>query len=108
MTKVFQMMQMIRSFLLFFCLAGMASAQSLPRQHSEPLPADRIVAVVNDEVITLHELRSRMEMAVGQLRRQGTPLPPRDVLEKQMLERLVMDRVQLQHARERAEGTSMP
>ena len=100
MTKVFQMMQMIRSFLLFFCLAGMASAQSLPRQNSEPLPADRIVAVVNDEVITLHELRSRMEMAVGQLRRQGTPLPPRDVLEKQMLERLVMDRVQLQHARD--------
>ena len=38
MTKVFQMMQMIRSFLLFFCLAGMASAQSLPRQNSEPLP----------------------------------------------------------------------
>ena len=39
-------------------------------------------------------------MALGQLQRQGTPLPPRDVLERQMLERLIMDKVQLQHARE--------
>jgi peptidyl-prolyl cis-trans isomerase SurA len=34
------------------------------------------------------------------LQKQGTPLPPRDVLEKQMLERLVMDKVQVQHARD--------
>jgi peptidyl-prolyl cis-trans isomerase SurA len=56
--------------------------------------------VVNDEVITLHELRSRLDSALGQLQRQGMPLPPRDVLEKQMLERLVIDKVQLQQARD--------
>jgi peptidyl-prolyl cis-trans isomerase SurA len=64
------------------------------------VPADRIVAVVNDEVITHHELRSRLDSALGQLQRQGTALPPREVLEKQMLERLVIDKVQLQFARE--------
>jgi peptidyl-prolyl cis-trans isomerase SurA len=63
-------------------------------------PVDRIVAVVNDEVITQHELRSRLDSALGQLQRQGMPLPPRNVLEKQMLERLVMDKVQLQQARD--------
>ena len=73
-------------------------AQNQPAD--EPVEADRIVAVVNDEVITLHELQARLEMAVSQLRKQGTPLPPKNELERQMLERLIMDKVQLQHARD--------
>lgn len=61
---------------------------------------DRIVAVVNDEVITRHELEERLRLAEKQLRQQGTPLPERAVLEKQLLERMVTDRVQLQYAKE--------
>ena len=83
-----------------FLSVFLAGAVLLPARAAEPVLADRIVAIVNDEVITLHELRSRVNTAVGQLQRQGTPLPPRDVLEQQMLERMVMDRVQIQHARE--------
>ena len=79
---------------------GFAGAQTTPRQALQPISVDRIVAVVNDEVITLHELRSRLEGALAQLQRQGTQLPPRDVLERQMLERLVIDKVQLQLARD--------
>jgi len=94
------MMFLSRVFLLFICLAGLATAQSARRPANEPLPADRIVAVVNDEVVTLHELRSRLDSALSQLKRQGTPLPQREVLERQVLERLVMDKVQLQYARE--------
>lgn len=98
------MMPLLRSVLLFIFLTGVASAQTPGRangnQIREPVPADRIVAVVNDEVVTLYELQNRLAMALGQLRRQGTPLPPRDVLERQMLERMVMDKVQLQHARD--------
>ena len=60
---------------------------------------DRIVAVVNDEVITRNELNSRSTRR-WRNRRSGTPLPPRDVLERQMLERLIVDRIQLQTARE--------
>jgi peptidyl-prolyl cis-trans isomerase SurA len=78
----------------------LAGAVSMPARAVEPVPADRIVAIINDEVITLHELRNRVNTAVGQLQRQGTPLPPLDVLGQQMLERMVMDRVQIQHARE--------
>ena len=94
---------MVLIFRFLFVLAvfvDAAMAQPLPRSSVEPIPADRIVAVVNDEVITYVELRSRLELALGQLRRQGTALPPMDVLEKQMLERLIIDKVQLQHARD--------
>ncbi len=61
---------------------------------------DRIVAVVNDEVITRRDLDERVQFAIRQLRHQGTPLPPREALEKQILDRLVTDRVQLQFAKE--------
>lgn len=61
---------------------------------------DRIVAVVNSEAITLRELNSRLESVKSQLRRQKTPLPPDDVFRRQILERLITDRVQLQLARE--------
>jgi peptidyl-prolyl cis-trans isomerase SurA len=94
------MMPLLRTLILFCGFVGVASAQAPQRLASEPLPADRIVAVVNDEVITLFELRSRLDLALSQLKKQGTPLPPRNELEKQMLERMVMDKVQLQHARD--------
>ncbi|RPH63771.1 MAG: molecular chaperone SurA, partial [Burkholderiales bacterium] len=75
-----------------------------------PLPAaaqvavarevDRVVAVVNSEAITAHELALRTRVAQGQLRAQNIEAPPRDVLEKQVLERMIIDRAQLQAARE--------
>lgn len=94
------MMLLLRVLILSCCCVGLAAAQAPRRQAADPLPADRIVAVVNDEVITLHELRARLDLAVKQLKKQGTPVPGRDVLEQQMLERLVMDKVQLQQAKE--------
>lgn len=65
-----------------------------------PILVDRIVAVVNSEVITERELEQRMGFVEGQLRRQGVPMPPRDVLERQVLERMIVDRAQLQMARD--------
>lgn len=80
------------------CLAGgQAFAQGRAAQVIE---ADRIIAVVNDEVITLNELKARITAVERQLRQQGTQMPPRDVLEKHILERLIVDRVQIQFARE--------
>lgn len=65
-----------------------------------PVEVDRIVAVVNSEVITLSDLRQRVAQVTRQLTRQGTTLPPTDVLEKQVLERQIMERLQLQLANE--------
>ncbi|MFC5300042.1 peptidylprolyl isomerase [Azospira restricta] len=82
---------------LAFSVAFSGAAQA---QANSAVEVDRIVAVVNDEVITLGELRGRLDSALAQLKRQGTPLPPREVLERQMLERLIVDRIQLQTARD--------
>ena len=61
---------------------------------------DSVVVVVNDDVITRNELDERIREVVRQLQKQNTPLPPADVLEKQILERMVMDMLQAQYARE--------
>jgi peptidyl-prolyl cis-trans isomerase SurA len=61
---------------------------------------DRIVAVVNKDVITATELDDAVAGAERQLRRQGTRLPDRALLERQMLERLIIDKAQLQLARD--------
>ncbi len=61
---------------------------------------DRIVAVVNSEVVTASELNERVAFAMRELRRQGTPLPEPGVIEKQMLERVILDKAQVQLARD--------
>ena len=90
--------RLLLACLLLITMPSVGLAQS--RGAPATLEADRIVAVVNDEVITFHDLRTRLDSALSQLKQQGTPLPPRDVLERQMLERLVVDRIQLQMARD--------
>jgi len=61
---------------------------------------DRIVAVVNDEVITQNELAERTRLVAGQLQRGGGQLPPPDTLQRQVLERMINDLVQVQLAKE--------
>ena len=65
-----------------------------------PVEVDRIVAVVGNEVITQIELNARVKTAKEQLKRQNTPFPADSELVPQILERLVMDKVQIQHAKE--------
>lgn len=65
-----------------------------------PVLIDRIVAIVNRDVITQRDLDERVALVVSQLKRQNTPLPPADVLERQVLERMITDRVQVQFALE--------
>jgi peptidyl-prolyl cis-trans isomerase SurA len=81
-------------------LVSLCCLFALPLQAQEPVEADYIVAVVGDGVITRNELRARLAVALKQLQKQGTPLPPQDVLERQMLERMIMDHAQFAYARE--------
>ncbi|MDP1734295.1 MAG: peptidylprolyl isomerase [Sulfuritalea sp.] len=87
--------------LLLLCLFSslMIPAHAQTRR-TQPIEVDRIVAVVNDEAITAFELRTRLATVERQLRGQNVQLPPQDVLERQLLERMITDRVQLQFARE--------
>ncbi len=92
-------MKLLRFLFLTLLLLGTA-AQAQTAKPDKPILADRIVAVVNDEAITLNELNARLASVERQLRTQGTPLPPHEVLEKQVLERMIMDDIQLQYAKE--------
>ncbi|WOD29389.1 peptidylprolyl isomerase [Alloalcanivorax xenomutans] len=59
---------------------------------------DRIVAVVNDGAIMESELQSRVAAIVGQFEADNRPLPPAQVLREQVLDRMVIERIQLQLA----------
>ncbi|HBK57761.1 MAG TPA: molecular chaperone SurA [Xanthomonadales bacterium] len=83
---------------LALSVSGPLGAQSLPLE-----PVDRIVAVVDEDVV----LRSELDVAVGNIverfRQNPEQLPPANVLERQVLERLVMIKLQV----DRASGTGV-
>ena len=85
--------------LLLLPAAGGAQPAEKPAARSI-ITIDRIVAVVNSEVITRNDLSERVNRATSQLARQGTAAPPRADLERQLLERMVTDRAVIQYARE--------
>jgi peptidyl-prolyl cis-trans isomerase SurA len=61
-------------------------------------PLNRIVAVVNDDVVLASELEAKLDIVREQLRAQNTALPPENLLRQQVLERVIVDQLQLQLA----------
>jgi peptidyl-prolyl cis-trans isomerase SurA len=61
---------------------------------------DAIVAVVNDDVVVRSELDRETALVIPQLNQQGTAVPPPDQLRKQVLERLILKRLQQQRAKQ--------
>jgi len=88
--------------LVFLLFVGMlATSSALLAAVEKGNAVDRIVAIVNDDVITSAELEAELNIIKQQLRQQQTQLPPDSILEKQVLDRLVVTRIQLQHAEKR-------
>jgi peptidyl-prolyl cis-trans isomerase SurA len=63
-------------------------------------PVDRILIVVNDEVITAREVETRLAAVRTRLTAQKVNLPPDDILRRQVMERMVVERLQQQVARQ--------
>ncbi len=82
--------------LLTILAANTLQAQSLQTQERQPI--DSIVALVDDDIILRSELDLAIKGIVDRIRQQGGELPPRHLLEKQVLERLIIRRLQLQRA----------
>ena len=78
---------LLLSLLLVYAVSGLAE-QAL----------NRIVASVNNDVVLESELRNRSDMVIDQLRAQRAELPSRSALQKQILDRLVLENLQLQLA----------
>ncbi len=93
-------MKLLRLLSLVLCCVlatGNALAQTRELSSSGEL-LDRIAAVVNDGVVLRSELEDQTEQVIHRLREQQTELPPRNVLRRQILERLVMEEIQMQRA----------
>lgn len=75
-------------------------AQAQAQRSGDPVLVNKIVVVVNDDVITSQEVEERMQNIVRRLQAQGTALPKEEDLRKQLLERMIVDRAQLQLAKE--------
>lgn len=84
------MKQLLLAATLALCLATPASAAVQT--------ADRIVAVINNGVITLSELQQREAEITASLKRQNVALPPASVLSRQVLDLMVNEQLQLQYA----------
>ena len=69
-------------------------------KRAAPRQIDSIAAVVNTEVITRQDLKERIKSVENRMRQQGTQIPQAALLEKQVLERMIIDRAQLQLASE--------
>lgn len=81
-------------------LPAAAAAAATTAATARQQEADYIVAIVNSEPVTNNEVRVRMARAERQLAERRVPAPPRDELRKEILERLIAERAQLQYARE--------
>lgn len=67
---------------------------------AKPEPLDRIVAVVNDGVITEHQLDDKLADIRRQMADAQQPEPPADILRQQVLEHTILNTIQLQLARQ--------
>lgn len=73
----------------------------LPRSAlAEPQSLDRIVAVVNDDVVLDSDLTRAARLAAAQIKERGYDAPSDDVLRSQVLERLILTKIQIQQAQQ--------
>ena len=79
-------------------LVGLGMAYQFNVQAAEVIKMDRIVAIVDQAVVTEQELESRIATVTAQFKKQGAELPAEAILRKQILERLITDTLQLQYA----------
>ena len=96
------MKQIFALFLLTIASAipSLSQAQLLSPQDAGtgPQPIDRIVAIVEDDVILQSELNDAVGAIQQQYASQPGQLPPIDVLRRQVLDRLILMKLQLQRA----------
>ena len=86
-----------RSGICAFILCIVCATQAM----AEYRELDTIVAIVDEDVVLASELLSRLEAVRDQIARQDMEPPPRDVLLSQLMERLILENIQIQQAMRR-------
>jgi peptidyl-prolyl cis-trans isomerase SurA len=81
----------LRSLILFIVVLA---------AHAETIPLDRVLAVVNDDIITMRELEEQAAITRSRMNQQGTPIPDENILLQKVLEKLVYEKLQVQSAKD--------
>ncbi len=81
------------------CVIAIALPAATPARADETL--DGIAAVVNEDVVLESELRAEVDFMRKQMQRNGQRVPSDDVLRERILERLILENIQLQRAEQR-------
>lgn len=103
MQSIYTYNSLIRFFPLFrntllHILLGIGLMLSGISSRADIIQLDRIIAVVDDDVILASELENRMKLIKQRFNQNNNTLPAEDILNRQVLERLIVDSVQLQMA----------
>jgi peptidyl-prolyl cis-trans isomerase SurA len=83
--------RILSALLCYFCLCPATYAGAA---------LNRIIAIVNDDVVMQSELQAEVRTISARIQEQGTALPPPEILEKQVLDNLIMTKLQIQTALE--------
>ena len=83
---------------LLFAVVPVHAASPAAQPAADPI--DRILIVVNDEIVTAREVETRLGTVRTRLSAQKVNLPPDNILRHQVMERMAVERLQLQVARQ--------
>jgi peptidyl-prolyl cis-trans isomerase SurA len=89
--------QFFGAAVLLLAAVGSAGAQTKDLSSSGVL-LDRVAAVVNDGIVLRSDVEQQLDTISDRLQKGGQQLPPRNVLRQQVLERLVLQELQMQRA----------
>jgi len=84
----------------FALLMALACFAPLAHGADNPVPLDRVLVVVNDEAVTQWDMNEQRRILLSQMQASKVTPPPPDILDKQVLERLIVERAILQYAKE--------
>lgn len=84
---------------LAICLMSALWFANINTVSAQTVVLDRVVAIVDSDLVLESELKERRAAILERLRAQYSELPPQDVLDAQILEQLILERVQLQQAK---------
>jgi len=82
-------------------LASLRIVLALPAAKAEEVLLERIVALVNDEIVLASELEAEIASVTVELQQRNVQIPPDEELQRQVLERLVMQTLQMNVAERR-------
>lgn len=101
MIRTFSNNCLARGALVIACCLAISATGVAPHAFAAQRELDRIVAVVEDDVVLGSELITRLTTVREQMEANDIAAPPNDVLLSQILERLIVESVQLQEAARR-------